>query len=291
MKLKKLFGVLVCLSAMSILSYDAVAGRSSSSSSRSSSSSSSRSSGSSYGGSSKSSSGGGIWGGTKPSSSKPSSGGIWGGTKPSTTPPAKTPPPKDETIKTPNNVWGGNKSTTPAPAAKPAAPAKPLTPAQAARQKKYEEDKTKFDSAKATGKAFTSKDAAVADWKKKNTGKFESKFTTEPTTRPSYIPPTYQSSTGYSAPVSYNQQYGGYGYMDALGTFILWDALTDVAFQNNNMQQSGYYVGTPPAAPQVAQAAPVQQSNSGWTTFATCFIGLMTVGVFVTAFVMFKRSM
>jgi hypothetical protein len=53
-----------------------------------------------------------------------------------------------------------------------------------------------------------------------------SKFSSEPASRPEYIPPTYRNgNTSYN--IVYNRGYGGYGYYDALGTFILYDALTD----------------------------------------------------------------
>ena len=253
--MKRLSVFLICFLSLVLITNDSIAKGSSSSSSRSSSSSS-RSSG-------------GSWGGSKPSSSKPSSSsgsGIWGGSKPA----ASTP--KPSTLpSSPPKTWGGSK-----PATKPVEKSStPKTSTQIARDKQIAEQKVKYDSAKATGKAFPSKDAAIADWKTKNTGKYESKFKTEPTTKPSYIPNTYSGSNGYSAPISYNQQYGGYGYMDALGTFILWDALTDIAFQDRQIQQAGYYVGNPPNAPPVQNVVQIEsQPSPVWSVFKFIFTAI-----------------
>lgn len=157
--------------------------------------------------------------------------------------------------------WG-NTSSQPKSIA-PKTTKTPTTPADKARQTQFIESKTKYDSAQKSGKVFQSRDQAVNKWKTENAGKFENKFTTPPAKKPDYIPNTYSSPTGYSAPVSYNQQYGGYGYMDALGTFILWDAMTDIAFQNNHMNQSGYYVGNAPKEPIYVQP----EEKSSWGTF------------------------
>ena len=234
--MKRLSVFLICFLSLILISNECLAKGGSSSSSRSSSSSS-RSSVSRPSSSGSSSS-------SRPSSS---GSGIWGGSKPSK--PAATPTPKP-LPETPAKTWGGSKPST------PTTTTAPKSSTQIVRDKQIADQKMKYDSAKATGKAFPSKDAAIEDWKKKNTGKYESKFTTEPSVKPSYIPNTYTGSNGYSAPISYNQQYGGYGYMDALGTFILWDALTDIAFQDNQIQQAGYYIGNPPTAPPVAATAP-----------------------------------
>jgi nitric oxide reductase large subunit len=67
--------------------------------------------------------------------------------------------------------------------------------------------------------------------------------------------------------------------MDALGTFILWDAMTDIAFQNNHMDQSGYYVGNAPKEPDFVQP---ETKSFPWGTFV---IGtLMIVGIGIAGF-------
>ena len=231
-----------------LLTSDVMAKGGSSGGGRSSSSSSSRSSSSSHKSSSTpKSTPSKSWGDSKPSTSKPSTSDSkgWGNT--SSQPKSITP----KTTKT------------------------PTTPADKARQTQFIESKTKYDSAQKSGKVFQSRDQAVNKWKTENAGKFENKFTTPPAKKPDYIPNTYSSPTGYSAPISYNQQYGGYGYMDALGTFILWDAMTDIAFQNNHMNQSGYYVGNAPKEPIFVQP----EERFPWGTFVIGVLMVLVIGI------------
>ena len=114
-------------------------------------------------------------------------------------------------------------------------------------------DKALYERAKQSGTAYASREQAVDSFKTKYAKEFTTKFQEEPKARPAYIPPTYTpSSNSPSHTVVYNQRYGGYGYWDGggpnLGTFILYDALTDAAVTSNLMTQKGYYYGPPPPA-------------------------------------------
>lgn len=77
-----------------------------------------------------------------------------------------------------------------------------------------------------------------------------SKYSFEPSQRPSHIPTTYADSSGTRRDVVYNQANGGYGYYSGggpgLGTFMMYDALSDAAMMNTMMSRQNYYVGPPP---------------------------------------------
>jgi hypothetical protein len=51
---------------------------------------------------------------------------------------------------------------------------------------------------------------------------------------------------GSNVNVSYNSQYGGYGYMHpTLGTWMMYDMISDAAMMSTMMRNDGYYVGQP----------------------------------------------
>lgn len=106
----------------------------------------------------------------------------------------------------------------------------------------------RYQSAVKSGKAFTTRESAVADFKAKNSNSFTNKFTSEPTKRPDYIPSNYTSG-GRSYNIVYNQNVGGYGYWSGggpgLGTWMLYDTLSDIAMMNTMMARQNYYVGQP----------------------------------------------
>ena len=68
--------------------------------------------------------------------------------------------------------------------------------------------------------------------------------------RPTYIPPTYTTSSGTTTTIFYEPTRRGYGYWSGggigLGDFILYDMLADAAASHRVMAQKGYYVGSPP---------------------------------------------
>lgn len=126
-------------------------------------------------------------------------------------------------------------------------------------------DQKAYESAKKSGKAFDSRSAAVADFKSKNASKYTSKYETKPATRPSHIPETTKVD-GKTVNITYNQSAGGYGYTNALGTFIMYDMMSDTVMMNAMMSQQGYHIGGPPVVH--------SGSSLGWVV-------LIVVGVFV----------
>ena len=108
-----------------------------------------------------------------------------------------------------------------------------------------------FEKAKASGKAFDNRKGAMGKFSKDpaNTKKYTSSYATKPTTRPGHIPPTYRGSGGTTYNISYNQGYGGYGYMGSLGTWIVYNAMADAAmgsYYDRQMMSAGYHVGPRP---------------------------------------------
>lgn len=106
-----------------------------------------------------------------------------------------------------------------------------------------------------SGKAFTTKESATADFKAKHGNEFSTKFKSEPATRPAYIPSRYRSG-GRDYDISYNPSFGGYGYWNGggpgLGTFLLYDAISDTAnaaLIASAMNNKGYYIGPKPPNP------------------------------------------
>ena len=71
----------------------------------------------------------------------------------------------------------------------------------------------------------------VESFKRDNAQKYSNKFAAEPASRPTYIPQTYNDG-GTTRNIYYNYNSGGYGYMNSLGTFILYDALTHAAYNH-----------------------------------------------------------
>lgn len=116
-------------------------------------------------------------------------------------------------------------------------------------------DSAKYKSAVQSGKAFPTRTAAVNDFKAKNASTYTSKYASEPATRPDHIPQTYKSG-GNTYNITYDRSAGGYGYWNGggpgLGTFLLYDAMSDAIMTDHLMSRSGYYVG---AAPVVGHSA------------------------------------
>lgn len=107
--------------------------------------------------------------------------------------------------------------------------AKPKQDARSALQQK----------AKSSGTSFKSKSAATSDFKSKYGSKYTSTYKTQPATRPEHIPQTY-SSGGKTYNVTYNTQYGGYGYMYD-GRWMMYDAMADAAMLSVLMSRNNYY--------------------------------------------------
>lgn len=180
--------------------------------------------------------------------------------------------------------WGSKATQTPS-VSKPStsgAWGSKSTPAAANTAPKSAVDNAAYKAAKTSGKAFTTKDAAVADFKAKSAAKYTSTYKTEPATRPSHIPTT-TTVGGSNVNVSYNSQYGGYGYMHpTLGTWMMYDMISDAAMMGVMMQRDGYYAGG-------AQPAVVHHSSSG-TTALSIVLAIVIIFVSITvAVIIFSR--
>lgn len=167
--------------------------------------------------------------------------------------------------------WGSSSrpaaaKPTPAPAkptayVSPSIASKPSTPgstAQTSQRVASKVDVKRYETAAKSGKVFQTREAAVADFKTKNASTYTSKYTAEPTSRPTHIPTRYNDRD-----VIYDRNNGGYGYYSGggpgLGTFMLYDALSDAAMMNTMMAHQNYYVGPKPV---------VHTSySSGWGLF------------------------
>jgi cytoskeletal protein RodZ len=148
------------------------------------------------------------------------------------------------------------------------ATAKPKLKATPAQMKSYE-------IAKKNGTAFKTPAEAQNAFKAKYASTYTSKYATEPAQRPAYIPQsTNVGGTTYN--ITYNQSSGGYGYMNTLGSFILYDMMTDSMQMNHIMAQNNYVVDSPV----------YHHRSSGFVLLSLCagITLIIAVGIFVRAF-------
>ena len=121
---------------------------------------------------------------------------------------------------------------------------------KAAANRKSKADRANYEKAVKQGTSFKTRDAAVADFKSKHAGKYPSKYSEKPAVRPSHIPETTKGSDGKTYNVTYNPQQGGYVYYSGggpgLGTFIMYDMMTDAIMMNSMMRTQGYHYGAVP---------------------------------------------
>lgn len=117
-------------------------------------------------------------------------------------------------------------------------------------------DSLSYQRAKDNGTAFTSKTAAVNNFKTKYADKYPSTFKTEPKTRPNYIPQSTNVG-GKSYNVTYNNQYGGYGYMGPGNSWVSYNPMMDALVLSSLMNSHNYYVGTPPSAVVYTNSNPI----------------------------------
>ena len=152
-----------------------------------------------------------------------------------------------------SSSWGSSTSKPSAPAAsswgssasKPSAPAAPSTSkssfwgsSNSTKTSTVNDVKkgSSTDSALAAKTSMTpetvkKRSDVVESFKRDNAQTYSNKFANEPASRPTYIPQNYNDG-GTTRNIYYNYNSGGYGYMNALGTFILYDALTHAAYSH-----------------------------------------------------------
>ena len=103
-------------------------------------------------------------------------------------------------------------------------------------------DRALYQKAQANGTAFRDRTSAVNNFKTRYGSQYTSRFATEPSVRPSYIPQTYTYG-GRHYTIIYNHSYGGYGYYDPSGAWMMYDMMADTVMMNQMMSMNGYYYG------------------------------------------------
>lgn len=172
--------------------------------------------------------------------------------------------------------WGSSTSSKPA-ATKPSF--KPASKDSAQYKSWSKQDKALASKAKASGTSYTNKKEATSAFKQKYSSQYKSKYDTKPTTRPDHIPQTY-SSGGKTYNITYNQQYGGYGYMGPSGSWIMYDAMMDVAMMSLLMQRhSYYYPGVVPQPVVASQPVVIERGISTGAIVGLVFLGIVVVVV------------
>lgn len=132
-----------------------------------------------------------------------------------------------------------------------------------------------------SGKSFSSKADATAAFKKDNAGKFSSKYDKEPATRPSHIPQSTKVGN-QNVNINYNSTYGGYGYMHpTLGTWIMYDMMSDAVMMSAMMHSHGYHVGAPVAPGGVVVAPTYSPWRWFWGVLFTIILLCIIPGLYL----------
>jgi hypothetical protein len=194
--------------------------------------------------------------------STPSRSSNWGGSNRSTKP--STP------------LWGGSNRST-----KPSTSSGLSTSSSRTSTKKpvrSAADQALYNKAKTSGTAYTSKASATQAFKTKHASQYTSKYDTKPATRPDHIPQT-TTAGGKTYNVTYNQQYGGYGYMGPSGSWIMYDAMADAVMMSTLMNRHNYYYDRPGAVTYVDTGG-----GARWLMwFGLIVVGIIIVGAFLAA--------
>ena len=99
-------------------------------------------------------------------------------------------------------------------------------------------DQAALNRARTQGTVFNSRNDAERAFQRDYANKYPTRFGSEPSARPSYIPDR-TTVDGQNFDVSYNPRYGGYGYVRN-GSWVMFDALRDIAILNMLMRQNAY---------------------------------------------------
>lgn len=274
MKIKNILKV-VAIAVLCLGSVDAKGGFSSSSSS-------SRSSSSFSSGSSSRSSSSSSWGSSSRSSSssapsRPSSSSSWGSSSSSSSKPSSA---------SSSSGWGSSSKSATIPSTSNSTSSSGskssfFSRPQTSTRPQSNVDRQKYEAAVKSGKAFQTRDQAVADFKAKEANTYTSRYATEPTSRPAHIPQTYNNHT-----IVYNN--GGYGYWSGggpgLGTWMMYDIMSDAIMMNAMMDRSGYHHGPPPPATTVVHTS----GGWGWGWFV--IISIFVIGGILFAMYLIGRN-
>jgi len=124
----------------------------------------------------------------------------------------------------------------------------------------------------------------VHDFQQKYAPKYTSTFSSEPTTRPSYIPQTtVVGGTTYN--IYYDQSHGGYGYWNG-GAWTAYSVVRDAVMLDALMHQHNYYYGPSYSYGYGAPSYPVyvhHTSSFGGILFGLFCIVLLIIGAIVVA--------
>lgn len=106
--------------------------------------------------------------------------------------------------------------------------------------------RAQYQRSRAAGTTFQNRSQAESAFRQRNSGQFSSRYQTQPSTRPGHIPQSTRVD-GRNVNVAYNTGLGGYGYMHpTLGTWMMYNAMTDAAMMGMLMSRGGYYYGGAP---------------------------------------------
>ena len=97
------------------------------------------------------------------------------------------------------------------------------------------------------GTTFSDRSSAVSNFKTQYGSQYTNRFSSEPATRPSWVPNSYTVG-GRNVTVIYNRSYGGYGYYGPTGAWMMYDIFADTVMLDAMMRQRSYYYGAPPPA-------------------------------------------
>lgn len=139
-------------------------------------------------------------------------------------------------------------------------------------------DKVFAEKAKASGTSYQSRGQAEDAFKKQYSSTYTTKFSSEPTARPNYVPNTYvYNNQSYN--VIYDRSYGGYGYYVG-SRWYYYDAFTDAVILSSLMNRHNYhYTGHAPPGSTVYVS---DGGSAGWV-IGGILLGLLLIFVFVIA--------
>ncbi len=163
---------------------------------------------------------------------------------------------------------------------------KPTTSKRATKAPKRTATQQKsFEASKKNGTSKMTKTQSIDKFKSDPAmkSKYTSKYASKPATRPSHVPQTTQVG-GKTVNITYNQAGGGYGYMNALGMFMMYDMMSDAIMRNRMMTHNGYlYAGHPAVA-----GTTVIHTRSSGTILIWVLFGIIAL-VVIVAIVLKKK--
>lgn len=190
-----------------------------------------------------------------------------------------------------SNSWGSsNKSSKASKPSSSWSKSKKSTNNRTTKQQtqKSKTDQAAYKKAVSSGTAFKTKKEAQAAFKEKHSKTYTSKYSTKPEKRPEHIPMTTKVN-GSNVNITYNQTNGGYGHWGGggpgLGTFIMYDMMTDMVMMNMMMNQHNYHHGPAPSTQYVANTTP--HSNNG---IPGLVIFLIFAGLAIVLFICFVST-